>query len=124
MPRVLIADDSRFQVQMLTSWLTPRGFEILAAYDAMQAWTAALRLSPDAILLDINMPAGTGLEVLKRMRLSAKTQNIPVIVITGESNPGCEATFEALGISKFLQKPVEEEELCAALDRVLQANTH
>lgn len=124
MPRVLIADDSRFQVQMLASWLTPRGFEIISAYDAMQAWTAALRLGPDVILLDINMPAGTGLEVLKRMRLSAKTQNIPVIVITGESSPGCEATFKALGISKFLQKPVGEEELCAALNRVLHVNTH
>jgi CheY-like chemotaxis protein len=43
MPRILIADDSRFQVQMLASWLAPRGCEVISAVDALQTWMSVLR---------------------------------------------------------------------------------
>jgi twitching motility two-component system response regulator PilH len=119
MTKILIADDSRFQVQMLGSCLSRKGFEVVFAYDAMQAWMAALRSSPDLILLDINMPAGTGVEVLKRLRISAKTQHIPVIVISGEQNPATESMVRNLGASDFLHKPVDEDQLCGTIDRVL-----
>ena len=97
MPKVLIADDSRFQAQLLASYLRPKGFEVVFAGDALQAWTAALRSSPQLILLDINMPGGTGVEVLKRLRMSSRTQNIPVIVVSGEKSPAIEATVRDLG---------------------------
>lgn len=119
MARVLIADDSRFQVQMLASWLTPTGFEVISAVDALQTWMSALRSHPDVILLDINMPGGTGIEVLKRLRMSNKTQHIPVIVISGETNPEIEATARSLGAAEFLHKPVEQEQLRQSVNRAL-----
>jgi CheY-like chemotaxis protein len=119
MPKILIADDSRFQVQALTSWLSPKGFEVITALDAIQAWMSALRASPDLILLDINMPAGNGLEILKRLRNSPKTQRIPVIVITGDEDPTTESQARKLGATEFLRKPVEQDQVCAAVDRAL-----
>jgi CheY-like chemotaxis protein len=119
MPKVLIADDSRFQVQTLTAWLRPRGFDVVTAQDALQAWTAALRSSPDLILLDINMPGGTGIEVLRRLRLSSKTQHIPVIVVSGEESPTTESIVRHLGAAEFLHKPVKQDELLGTVDRVL-----
>jgi len=65
MAKILIADDSRFQVQLVSSCLTPRGFSVVSAGDALQTWMMALREKPEAIVLDINMPGGTGIEVLK-----------------------------------------------------------
>jgi len=124
MAKVLIADDSRFQVQMVASWLTPKGFEVIFAVDALQTWMTALRSNPDVILLDINMPGGTGIEVLKRLRMSSKTQHIPVIVVSGEENPGIEAKARSLGADEFLHKPVDQEQLCASVDRILSKNTH
>ena len=73
MPKILVADDSRFQVTLLTKALQEKGFEVVAAQDAMQAGMVALRSAPDAIVLDINMPGGSGIEVLKRLRQSTKT---------------------------------------------------
>jgi two-component system cell cycle response regulator len=124
MPKILIADDSRFQGQLLASFLSPKGFEALYALDALQAWTTALRSSPQLILLDINMPGGTGIEVLKRLRMSTKTQHIPVIVVSGEENPATESMARSLGAIDFLHKPVEAEQLCAAVDRALHPDPH
>ncbi len=123
MPKVLIADDSRFQAQLLASYLRPKGFEAVFAADALQAWTAALRSSPQLILLDINMPGGTGVEVLKRLRMSTKTQQIPVIVVSSEEDPAIESTVRELGAVDFLHKPVEQDLLCATVDRVLNPNS-
>jgi CheY-like chemotaxis protein len=81
MSKILVADDSRFQVALLTAALEQRGFEVVVALDGMQAGMVALRTSPDAIVLDINMPGGSGIEVLKRLKRSTKTQRIPVVVV-------------------------------------------
>jgi len=120
MAKILIADDSRFQVQMLTSWLTPMGFEVTFAVDALQTWMMALRSNPDVILLDINMPGGTGIEVLKRLRMSSKTQHIPVIVVSADENPATEARVRSLGAAEFLHKPVDQEQLCLSVLRALK----
>lgn len=119
MPKILIADDSRFQRQVLASSLPPKKFEIIFAVDALQTWMMALRSSPDLILLDINMPGGTGIEVLKRLRVSSKTQQIPVIVVSSEENPAIESTSRELGATDFLHKPVDEQSLNQAVDRAL-----
>jgi len=124
MAKILIADDSRFQVQMLASWLTPIGFEVIFAVDALQTWMMALRLNPDVILLDINMPGGTGIEVLKRLRMSNKTRHIPVIVVSADENPATEAKARSLGAAEFLHKPVDQEQLCLSVNRALNKEAH
>ena len=103
MPRVLIADDSRFQRNMLASFLMRGKFEVVFAADALQAFAMALRSAPDLILLDINMPGGTGIEVLKRLRVSSRTQQIPVIVVSSEQDPATETMARELGAVDFLQ---------------------
>ncbi len=79
----------------------------------------ALPTLPDAILLDINMPAGSGVQVLRRLRSSAKTQHIPVIVVSGNDDPDVGKVVEQLGAAAFLHEPVEQHLLCEILDRVI-----
>ncbi len=122
MAKILIADDSRFQVQLLASYLG-NGFEVAFASDALQAWMGALRLKPDLILLDINMPGGTGLEVLKRLRISTKTQHIPVIVVSGNEGSETESLARNLGAADYLRKPVAKEQLRTSVGRVLSTGT-
>jgi CheY-like chemotaxis protein len=119
MARVLIADDSRFQVQLISTHLGSKGFVVISAGDALQTWMKALREKPDAIVLDINMPGGTGIEVLKRLRMSDKTKYIPVVVVSGCSEPDIESTVKELGAHDFLQKPVDPSHLCEVLTRLL-----
>ena len=117
MPKILIADDSRFQVQVLSNDLVRQGHELVIAMDAMQAFMMAVRNLPDAIILDINMPGGSGLQVLKRLKASIKTSHIPVLVVSST-----EMTAESivrLGAADFLHKPVDPDQMSAALTRIL-----
>jgi two-component system cell cycle response regulator len=108
---ILIADDDRSLVLLLSKHLIKRGFEVAGAYDAMQASVTAVRQSIDAVILDIHMPAGTGYEVLKRMRSNPKSSLIPVIVLTGSLQPSEEQRVKALGADAFLRKPVDLAQL-------------
>ncbi|MGA2964073.1 MAG: response regulator [Candidatus Korobacteraceae bacterium] len=119
--KVLVADDCLLQLRAMSSGLSKNGFKVSLASDALQAWMTTLRERPDAVILDINMPGGTGLEVLKRLRLSAKTQTIPVIVVSGSEDPGVEQTVKSMGAAEFFHKPVNMDELCVAVCRVLAA---
>lgn len=117
MPKILIADDSRFQVQVLSNDLAKQGHQVIIAMDAMQAFMMAMRNLPDAIILDINMPGGSGLQVLKRLKASSKTSQTPVLIVSST-----EMTAESivrLGAADFLHKPVDPDKMSAALNRVL-----
>ncbi len=122
MSKILVADDSRFQVALLTKALQEKGFEVVAAQDALQAGMVALRAAPDAIILDINMPGGSGIEVLKRLRRSTKTQSIPVVVVSGSGDSDIRQVALDLGVADFLTKPVDLDQLCRALSNVLSTD--
>lgn len=89
------------------------------AMDAMQAFMAAQRSSPDAVLLDIQMPGGTGFDTLKRLRSSTKTQAIPVIAMSALKDPETGKRALALGAVEFLAKPVDFERLRSTLNRLV-----
>lgn len=113
--QVLIAEDDRVLSLLLQKRLKMRGVNTLVAYDAMQAIMLASRNQLDAILLDINMPGGTGLEVLKRVKASNRTNSIPVITFSADKDPGLPDRLKELGAEEFLHKPFEFENLYDAL---------
>ncbi len=119
MSKILVADDSRFQVALLTSALQKNGFEVVSAEDAVHAGMVALRTAPDAIVLDINMPGGSGIEVLKRLKRSTKTQRIPVVVVSGSDDSQVRQIAMELGAVDFLAKPVDLDQLCRTLSGLL-----
>ena len=119
MPKILIADDSRVQIHIFSAFLAAKGFTVAVAVDALQAWMSALREMPDAIVLDVNMPAGSGIDVLRKLGMSIKTQHIPVVVVTGTSDPETERKARELGAAEFLHKPVDPGQLHAILARLL-----
>src|SRR5438270_13802006 len=119
MSKILIADDSRFQIAILSAGLREKGFEVVVAEDALQAGMIALRTAPDAIVLDINMPGGSGIEVLKRLRRSTKTQKIPVVIVSGNGDSVVRQVAIELGVADFLPKPAALDQLCSVLTSLM-----
>ena len=116
---VLLADDDKVQTLMLSSMLRAKGYKVDAAFDATHAFASAIRTQPAVIVLDIQMPGGTGLLVLERLKASTKTAQIPVIVLSGSTDPKADAEVRARGAEDYLAKPVDVEQLLTALSRVL-----
>jgi DNA-binding response OmpR family regulator len=105
---------------MLSAHLTGRGFAVPVARDAMPAGMMAVRTPPDGLILDIGMPGGTGFKVLERLKVGAKTNKIPIIVLTALTDPALQARVRALGAREFFTKPIAPDQLLQAVDRILE----
>ena len=117
---ILVADDDELIVQMLRDFLQARGFNVVVGRDAMQASMAIRRTTPAAVLLDMMMPGGTGLEVLKRLKGSTGAKKIPVIIISAVGDPELRKKAQELGVETFFPKPLILEEVYASLCQLLQ----
>jgi CheY-like chemotaxis protein len=117
--RILIADDDRAFTQLLAGWLRGKGFEVQVSADAATALVAATARPPDLILLDVRMPAGNGIDTLRKLKRLPRTQGVPVIVMSAgqESSPAEET--RSLGAECFLPKPVQLNELSSAINDAL-----
>jgi DNA-binding response OmpR family regulator len=119
--KILVADDDRVLSQLVCAIVREAGHVPIPAYDAMQVVMFAMRSpTPAAIILDINMPGGTGLEALRKLKLSARTSPIPVIVLSGSAEIDMPQQVKALGADEFLSKPINPEVLTLAIQRVLR----
>jgi CheY-like chemotaxis protein len=117
--KILVADDDRIVVHLLSGILRQKAHQVLPVFDAVQAFTSAMRQLPDAVILDLNMPGGSGVEVLKRLKSSLKTMLIPVIVLSATTDAETATNVKSLGANAFLSKPVDPAVLCDTLERVV-----
>ena len=115
--KVLIVDDDRDFVHITSVYLKAYGYDVVVASDAIEAITAAQTTHPDIILLDIGLPKGDGLTVLKRLASSARTTLIPVIIVTGK-DPSLKKSCLAAGAVEFFVKPFNPDDLLAYIDGV------
>ena len=93
------------------SVLNEGGHITLPAYDSMQTMMFVMKQQPDLVLLDINMPGGTGLGVLRKLKMSTKTRGVPVVIITGSTDDKLPDEVLKLGATHFLTKPIEPDVL-------------
>lgn len=117
---ILIADHDRVLAQVLSIRLKKAGYRVVAVFDAMKAIVTALHNPPDAILLDVDMPGGAGMQVLRQLKNSSNTNQVPIIVLTGSVDLDMTA-IKSLGADEFLTKPPDFEKLEAVLRNRLAA---
>ena len=119
-PKALVIDDDKTIVAVLTATLRAAGFQVLAAYDAMQGFMLAQREVPAVILLDIQLPAGGGFPLLEKITKSTKTLATPVVVITGGTDPKLEGEAKAKGATAFVRKPVDQQALVTLIEGLVE----
>ena len=108
---ILIVDDETSLRALLTIALSGKGYKTAGAATGLEA--IELISDPtrpfDAVLLDINMPGATGIEVLKVIRICRP--KLPVLIISGHITPEARAEFQSLGQNIFIQKPYTLDEI-------------
>jgi len=118
--RILVVDDEKDWVSLISTRLQHEGYHVDVAFDPIEGMAQAIKLVPDLILLDIMMPGGGGISMLKSVRNSSKTFNIPIIVVTAKSDQETQEEAEKLGVSAYFYKPLDTAKLMEKIKEVLQ----
>jgi len=120
MKKILIVEDDEKYAIALGMRLKANGYSVLVAYDALTGVTVANRQEPDLILLDVAMPVGGGFSVAERLHNSVTTAAIPIIFMTGSTDPDVRRrAIEEYGAAGFLEKPFETPDLLTAIKEAL-----
>jgi CheY-like chemotaxis protein len=114
---VLVVDDDEELRELLRATVPTDGFTMLEARDGAEALDALEHEPVDLVVLDWQLPARSGAEVLRELKL--RQPDLPVIVLTAEIDPRHRATAEGLGAEVFLTKPFSPLELMGQIERLL-----
>jgi two-component system alkaline phosphatase synthesis response regulator PhoP len=118
-PKILLVDDEEDIVEFLEYNLRQEDFEVITAYDGIEALGKMIE-KPDLIILDIMMPKMDGYEVCKRIRENKSYVNIPVIFLTAKAAEADEIKGLELGASDFIKKPISPKKLIARVNSNLR----
>jgi two-component system, cell cycle response regulator DivK len=115
---VLIVDDFKDTREMYTQYLTQHGVSVAAAGDGAAAFSQAVQLQPDLILMDLSLPDMSGSEVVSKLKANTSTVHIPVLALTAYGPEHMAGAVAEAGFSGYLAKTTPLDQL---LLEVLQA---
>ena len=120
MTKILVIDDDARDRGLLVAVLEERGYEVISADNGGAGLMLCHRRTPDAVVLDLNMPGIDGRTILRQLRILHPT--LPVVVFSGRTE---EVEQEMLnqGATAFIQKAFSLDQLGAALQEVLPSPT-
>jgi two-component system, OmpR family, alkaline phosphatase synthesis response regulator PhoP len=119
--KILLVDDEKDIVEFLEYNLVQEGFEVITAYNGMEA-LKKLSEKPDLVILDIMMPQLNGYDVCKKIRLLPEFRQTPVIFLTAKSSEVDEIRGLEIGANDFIQKPISPKKLIARVNSNLRKN--
>jgi two-component system KDP operon response regulator KdpE len=110
--KILIVDDEPQILRALRAGLAAQGYEVIGASDGEEALDKASTELPDAVILDLNLPRKSGLEVCRELR---QWSSVPIIVLSVRDAERDKVTALDLGADDYLTKPFGTDELLARL---------
>jgi len=116
---ILTVDDSPSIRLMMKLTLTGEGYEVVQAADGVEALEYARAHPADLVLTDINMPRMDGLALIKELRMLPAYKTVPMLVLTTESGQDRKQLGKANGATGWLVKPFNNQQLIAAIARVM-----
>jgi two-component system cell cycle response regulator DivK len=107
MRTVLVIEDNRDNLKIVTYALERAGYKVLAAETGEEGFELALKVRPAFILMDINLPGMDGIETTRKIRVSEIDGNIPIIAITSYAMTGDREKILAAGCNGYIEKPID-----------------
>lgn len=123
MPSILLVEDDERLARMTTDYLTQSGFRIYLAPTVNQTMLSLKTQPVEAIVLDLTLPDGDGLDVCRQLRAQPDTKHIPILMLTARGDPTDRIIGLELGADDYLPKPFEPRELLARIRAILRRQT-
>ena len=117
--KILIVEDNPQNMKVLEMTLRPHGYIFLEATDGEEALEIAIRNKPSLIILDIQLPKVSGLEVTRRLRQMPTFSHIPIIAVTAYAMKGDKEKIIEAGCDVYLPKPINTRELPGVVAEML-----
>lgn len=117
--KILIVDDDLDQRRGLNVRLRASNYDTVFAADGLSAISVAQKERPDLIILDLGLPAGDGFTVIERLKAISALSVVPIVVVSARDPQINSDRALKAGADTFLQKPVDNRELLAAIRRAL-----
>lgn len=118
--RILVVDDDRIIVEILSQSLSLAGYQVATAADGQEGLTLARELKPDLILLDVMMPKLDGYSVCSQLKQDPETQLIPIIILTALTDRDDKLKALEVGADEFIRKPPDRQELLIRIKSLLR----
>ena len=121
--RVLICDDDPVILRLLQVNLELEGYEVLLAHHGENALEVAHAEHPDLIILDIMMPRLDGYQTCERLKSDDSTKEIPVVFLSAKAQQSDIEKGRTFGVSEYVTKPFDPNDLVDVVERVLAEPT-
>jgi DNA-binding response OmpR family regulator len=115
--KILVVDDDKKIIDLVTAYLKRDGYHVLAAYDGQQAIDLARHKQPDLVILDLALPQVDGMDVCRILRSES---NVPIIMLTARTTEDDKLAGLDLGADDYVTKPFSPRELVARVRTVLR----
>ncbi|CCQ75164.1 response regulator [Magnetospira sp. QH-2] len=117
--KILIVEDNDLNMKLFNDLLQAQGYDTVQTPDGRKVLDLARAESPDLILMDIQLPEISGLEVTRLLKLDDGLQNIPVIAVTAFAMKGDEEKIREGGCDGYIAKPISVPEFIATVSTFL-----
>jgi two-component system cell cycle response regulator DivK len=117
--KILIVEDNELNMKLFHDLLEVHGYETLQTKDGREALDLARKHSPDLILMDIQLPEVSGLEVTRWIKSDEALKGIPVIAVTAFAMKGDEEKIRSGGCEAYIAKPISVTNFLETIQKVL-----
>jgi CheY-like chemotaxis protein len=118
--RILLVEDNDVNMMVTSDYLTMKGYEVIQAFNGIEAIQLSKKSSPELILMDIQMPDMDGIETIKRLRAAPEFSTVKIIALTALAMPGDRERCLEAGANEYMSKPVSLKELVEVIGNLLQ----
>jgi two-component system phosphate regulon response regulator PhoB len=119
-PTILIIEDERSLIDVLTYNLEKEGFEVQSATDGQAGLRRAQSTLPDLVILDLMLPVIEGLEVCRQLRSGGRTRDVPILMLTARSEEVDEIVGFQMGADDYVTKPFKTKALVQRVKALLR----
>ena len=120
---ILIVEDNELSMKLFHDLLDAHGYTTLATNDGREALPIVREHRPDLILMDLQLPGVSGLEIIKLIKEDADLKSIPVVTITADATTWDAKTMRELGCEAHLTKPITLTSFIDTIDKVFSRPT-
>jgi signal transduction histidine kinase/CheY-like chemotaxis protein len=118
---ILLADDNMSNILTMGEYLESHGYQVAVAHDGSEVLKKVEAISPDLILMDIQMPVMNGLEAMARLRGNRRFAATPIIALTALAMPGDRERCLLAGANEYMSKPASLKRLVKTIDELLRS---